>query len=131
MPIHFPLTNRRQFLGSLGGGLITLQAHGFAEEAQEDLIYLLNDTHIGEKHPPDSSVPMNLKQVVRELTGLKQKPVATIINGDLALKDGQAGVPPYFLAGFSTAKDDFAVTENSRSKRRRKALFAWITEGWE
>ena len=91
MPIHFPSTNRRQFLGSLGGGLITLQAHGFAEEAQEDLIYLLNDTHIGEKHPPDSSVPMNLKQVVRELTGLKQKPVATIINGDLALKDGQDG----------------------------------------
>ena len=79
MPIHLPYTNRRQFISSLGGGLITFQANGFAEKAREDLIYLLNDTHIGEKHPPDSSVPMNLKQVVRELTGLKQKPVATIM----------------------------------------------------
>ena len=90
MPIHVPI-DRRQFLGSLGVGLITLQAHGVAGKVQEDLVYLLNDTHIGERHPPTSSVPMHLKQVVQELTELKQKPVATIINGDLALKDGQDG----------------------------------------
>ena len=34
---------------------------------------------------------MHLKEAVRELTGLDHKPVATIINGDLALKDGQDG----------------------------------------
>ena len=105
MPVHLPATNRRQFLGSLGGGFLTLQAQGFAGAVQEDLIYLLNDTHIGERHSPTSSVPMNLKQVVRELTELKRKPAATIINGDLALKDGQDGDYRHFAGIISPLQE--------------------------
>ena len=91
MPIHLPFQDRRQFLGSLGGGLIACQTYASDEKTGRELVYLLNDTHIGEKHSPNSSVPMHLRQVVKELTDLDRKPVATIINGDLALKDGQVG----------------------------------------
>ena len=91
MPFHLPFNNRRQFLKTLGGSLIAHQVYGVTDKIDENLIYLLNDTHIGEKHPPTSPVPMHLKEAVRELTGLGRKPVATIINGDLALKDGQDG----------------------------------------
>ena len=52
MPFHLHFNNRRQFLKTLGGSLIAHQVYGSTDKIDGDLIYLLNDTHIGEKHPP-------------------------------------------------------------------------------
>jgi hypothetical protein len=38
------------------------------------------------------------------------------------VRGGEGGVPPYFLAGYSLAKDDFAVTENSWRKEEEGAI---------
>ena len=94
MPIHLPGQNRRQFLKSVGAGLLVCSSTAFAaasSEVEDDLVYLLNDTHIGEKQPADSPVPSHLRQVVEELVQRDRKPTAVMINGDLALKDGQPG----------------------------------------
>lgn len=92
MPIHLLSPTRRQFLGTMGAALVAGSASAFAEDhIEEDLVYLLNDTHVGEKHPPSSPVPTHLRQVVGELAGRMMKPAAVLINGDLALKDGQPG----------------------------------------
>ncbi|MBI3461540.1 MAG: metallophosphoesterase [Planctomycetes bacterium] len=93
MPIHLPACNRRQFLVTLGAGAVAYSLPAFGRQDQVDraLIYLVNDTHIGEKHAPDSPVPTHLRQVVEELVGLQRKPACVIVNGDLALRDGQAG----------------------------------------
>lgn len=60
-------------------------------DSESDLVYLLNDTHIGEQHPESSPVPSHLRQVVSELVDRPSKPACVLINGDLALKDGQPG----------------------------------------
>lgn len=94
MPIHLPGQNRRQFLHTVGAGLLVCSSKAFAAESSEtedDLVYLLNDTHIGEKQPADSPVPSHLRQVIEELVQRERKPAAVMINGDLALKDGQPG----------------------------------------
>ena len=92
MPVHLPAQNRRQFLLTLGAGFLTYSAGAFAKDSQQsDIIYLLNDTHIGEKHPENSPVPSHLRKVVSELVSLEQKPACVLINGDLALRDGQPG----------------------------------------
>lgn len=91
MPIHLTSQTRRQFLVTVGAGFVTCRSSAFAAEAQDDLIYLLNDTHIGETHPTNSPVPSHLRQVVNELVDLPRKPSGVLINGDLALKDGQPG----------------------------------------
>lgn len=91
MPFHFSL-DRRSFLAGSAAGFMTLSARGDEpgdKSVDEDLVFLLNDTHIGEKHPPDSPVPSHLKQVVAEILQQRKKPAAVIINGDLALTDGQ------------------------------------------
>ncbi|MEQ8786574.1 MAG: metallophosphoesterase [Pirellulaceae bacterium] len=92
MPLHLPAASRRQFLVTVGAGIVACGAPALAEEKrEEDLVYLLNDTHIGEKHPADSPIPSHLRQVVEELVALKRAPAAVLVNGDLALKDGQPG----------------------------------------
>lgn len=91
MPIHMPAQSRRQFLLTLGAGLVACSSRAWGREIDDDLVYLLNDTHIGEKHPVDSPVPSHLRQIVEELIGLKRPPACVLINGDLALKDGQPG----------------------------------------
>jgi 3',5'-cyclic-AMP phosphodiesterase len=91
MPIHLPAQNRRQFLATVGAGLVACTSEVFGSEVEGDLVYLLNDTHIGEKHPPNSAVPSHLRQVVGELLARDCKPACVLINGDLALKDGQPG----------------------------------------
>ena len=92
MPVHLPTQNRRQFLFTLGAGFLTYSTGAFAKDSQQsDIIYLLNDTHIGEKHPENSPVPSHLRKVVSELVSLEQKPACVLINGDLALRDGQPG----------------------------------------
>ncbi|MCA9146767.1 MAG: metallophosphoesterase [Planctomycetaceae bacterium] len=94
MPIHLPSQSRRQFLFTTGaaiGAAAITPADVWGNDVEEDLVYLLNDTHIGEKHPADSPVPSHLRQVVDELVALERKPACVLINGDLALKDGQPG----------------------------------------
>ncbi len=92
MPVHLPAQNRRQFLFTLGAGFLTCSTGAFAKDSQQsDIIYLLNDTHIGEKHPENSPVPSHLRKAVSELVSLEQKPACVLINGDLALRDGQPG----------------------------------------
>jgi 3',5'-cyclic-AMP phosphodiesterase len=91
MPIHLSPGNRRAFLQTLGTGAAAFAAPAMAATLDENLVYLLNDTHIGEKHPTNSAVPSNFREVVNQLIGLKRQPAAVLINGDLALKDGQPG----------------------------------------
>lgn len=92
MPIHLGPGSRRAFLQTIGTGVAAFSAAPtIAAGADAGLVYLLNDTHIGEKHPPTSPVPSNFREVVGELVGLKRQPAAVLINGDLALKDGQPG----------------------------------------
>ncbi|MCG6155598.1 metallophosphoesterase family protein [Rubinisphaera margarita] len=113
MPVHLPGCNRRQFLVTVGAGLAARSSIFAAEpagETEDDLVYLLNDTHIGEKHPPNSPVPSHLRQIVTELVNRERKPASVIINGDLALYDGQPGdyahlgrlLNPLYEAGVST-----------------------------
>lgn len=93
MPFHLT-ADRRTFLATSATVLATFSTRAVqsAEKpVRGDIVYLLNDTHVGEKHPPDSSIPMNLKQVVAEIIAASETPAAVIINGDLALKDGQPG----------------------------------------
>ncbi|MFG0333049.1 MAG: metallophosphoesterase family protein [Maioricimonas sp. JB049] len=120
MPIHLPAHNRRRFLASLGAGLVTCSSSAFARDIDETLVYLLNDTHIGEKHPPDSPVPTHLRQVVDELVAMKQKPAAVLINGDLALHDGQPGDYRHFarlIAPLRNARVDVHVTLGNHDHR--------------
>ena len=95
MPIHLPAQSRRQFLSTLGtaagAAVVASATKTLASNVEDDLVYLLNDTHIGEKHPSDSPVPSHLRQVVDELAARQRKPACVLINGDLALKDGQPG----------------------------------------
>ncbi|MBI2480991.1 MAG: metallophosphoesterase [Planctomycetia bacterium] len=94
MPIHLPSQSRRQFLFTVGatiGAAVIAPDDLWGNDVEEELVYLLNDTHIGEKHPTDSPVPSHLRQVVEELVGLERKPACVLVNGDLAFKDGQPG----------------------------------------
>jgi 3',5'-cyclic-AMP phosphodiesterase len=59
-------------------------------------IAILNDTHIGGKHPENSPIPTHLRETVAWLVGQERHPTAVIINGDLALNDGRADDYSYF-----------------------------------
>lgn len=61
-----------------------------------DCIAILNDTHIGARHPENSSIPTRLRETVAWLVGLERRPAAVVINGDLALNDGQPGDYEHF-----------------------------------
>lgn len=113
MPVHLPAFRRRRFLQVAGASLLVCGSRGTADDSagrEDDLVYLLNDTHVGEKHPPASPIPSNLRRVVTELVDRTRKPACVLINGDLALKDGQPGdyrhfanlVQPLFDAGVET-----------------------------
>ncbi|MCA9177503.1 MAG: metallophosphoesterase [Planctomycetales bacterium] len=93
VPVHLCSANRRRFLQVAGASVLLCgaSAETHASEVEDDLVYLLNDTHIGEKHPADSPVPTHLRQVVSELVTRTRRPAGVIVNGDLALKDGQLG----------------------------------------
>ncbi|MCA9208626.1 MAG: metallophosphoesterase [Planctomycetales bacterium] len=92
MPIHFSPSRRRFLAATSAAAAYCVFAKPVASaEVDDDLVYVLNDTHIGEKHPHDSPVPTHLRQVVAELLALPRRPAAVIVNGDLALKDGQPG----------------------------------------
>jgi 3',5'-cyclic AMP phosphodiesterase CpdA len=125
MPLHLPsLTTRREFLVRLGAGAVVWShASVQAADTDNDLIAILNDSHVGERHPQDSPIPSNLRATVAWLLAQPKRPAAVIINGDLALKDGQrgdykhfakliaplqeAGVPLHLTMGNHDARDVF------------------------
>ena len=98
--------SRRRFL-ALSGTSILVSAHGHAEGAavDENWVAVLNDSHIGEKHPHDSPIPTNLRNTISWLLSQPQRPVAVIINGDLALKDGQRGDYEHFAKLIKPLRD--------------------------
>lgn len=87
MPIH--LTSRRNFIAQVGAAAVMAQQDAFSAEVDENLIAILNDTHVGGKHPASSSVPTHLRETIAYLVALPKRPAAVIINGDLALNNGQ------------------------------------------
>ncbi len=94
LPIHLTTPSRRHFLQATGASILLYGTGARASEAGDvdaELVYLLNDTHIGETQPEDSPVPTHLRQIVTKLVSLPMKPACVLINGDLALKDGQPG----------------------------------------
>jgi 3',5'-cyclic AMP phosphodiesterase CpdA len=92
MPVSLPAPTRRKFLRGLGSAMVSFPlARLHAAEVDEDFIAILNDPHIGEKHAPDSPIPKHLKTTVDWLLALPKRPAAVLINGDLAMKDGQPG----------------------------------------
>lgn len=92
MPLSLSSISRRQFLTSLGASVVTIPfARASASQTDEDLIAILNDPHIGEKQAADSPIPLHLRTTVDWLLALPKRPACVLINGDLALKDGQPG----------------------------------------
>lgn len=94
MPLH--LTSRRQFISQIGAAVTLSSLGASGAEVDENLIAILNDTHIGAQHPATASIPTNLRNTVAWLLALPKRPAAVIINGDLALKDGQRGDYEHF-----------------------------------
>ncbi len=94
MPIH--LTSRRQFIAQIGAAAVLTQGEAFSTEVDENLIAILNDTHVAGKHPENSSIPTHLRETVAYLVGLPKRPAAVVINGDLALSNGQPGDYTHF-----------------------------------
>jgi 3',5'-cyclic AMP phosphodiesterase CpdA len=89
MPLH--LTSRRQFITQLGAVVALSQVSAGGAEVDDDLIAVLNDTHVGAQQAADSAIPTNLRHTIDWLLALPKRPAAVIINGDLALKDGRRG----------------------------------------
>ncbi len=95
MPIHLDSLSRRSFLaqGALALGGLTVLRSGWGAEgtANPQRFALLSDTHIPsspEIAARDTNMTANLRQVVRELTALADKPAGVIINGDCAYLKG-------------------------------------------
>ncbi len=110
-------------MAQLGAVTVFSQAGGLAADVDDDLIAILNDTHIGERHPENSSVPTRLRETIAYVVGLPKHPAAVVINGDLALNNGQpgdythftklisplreAGIPVHFTMGNHDDRDVF------------------------
>ena len=129
MPLHLTTSCRRTFLTQLGGAAIFGNAARSSpgdHPVDPDLIAILNDTHIGQQHPESSPVPTHLRETVAHLTGLPKRPAAIVINGDLALSNGQpgdyihfakiiaplreAGIPVHLTMGNHDDRDTFYAT---------------------
>lgn len=76
-----------------------------AAEVDENWIAILNDTHIGAKHPASAAIPTNLRNTIAWLLALPKRPGAVIMNGDLALKDGQRGDYEHFATLISPLRE--------------------------
>ena len=101
----------------------------FSAEVDGNLIAILNDTHIGGKHPENASIPTHLRETVAYLVGLPRRPAAVVINGDLALNNGQpddythftklimplraAGIPVHLTMGNHDDRDVFYQVLNA------------------
>ncbi|MBX6314587.1 MAG: metallophosphoesterase [Isosphaeraceae bacterium] len=97
MPIHL-LPTRRAFLGRLAAGGASLALVGKAQAAPRDdaptWFALVADTHIAadpRARHRGQCMTDNLRAVVSEILAQADPPRGVIIDGDLALKDGQPG----------------------------------------
>lgn len=91
-----------------------------SDQVDESLVYLLNDPHIGEKQPSDSLIPAHFREAVDEVLGLETPPAALLINGDLALRDGQPGDYRHFaklLAPLREANINLHLTLGNHDNR--------------
>jgi hypothetical protein len=100
MPITLPELTRREFLkrAALIGAATALTpssyAGWFGKSRDKNTFAFFSDTHIAaDTATVKSGVNMtdNFAACVRELTAWPVRPAAIIVNGDLALKDGQSG----------------------------------------
>jgi Icc protein len=100
MPFHLwpddHRSSRREFLGgiALGGIVLGLGGRAVAEEPAEGWFALLSDTHIAANPATigrTQNMADNLKAVVADILANPTRPVGLLINGDLALRDGQPG----------------------------------------
>lgn len=107
MPAHLSSVSRRTFLTHLGGvGVFGSVIRAAATRSVDpDRIAILNDTHIGKNHPSNSPIPTHLRETVAWLVGQERHPAAVIINGDLALNDGQAGDYEHFAKLIAPLRD--------------------------
>lgn len=106
MPISLIPSTRRDFLTGLSAALATFPLGlGLAAETDDDLVAILNDTHIGEKQGADSTIPLHLKTTVGWLLSQPKRPACVLINGDLALKDGQPGDYRHFATLIQPLRD--------------------------
>ena len=67
-----------------------------AERVDADCIAILNDTHIAAWHPASANIPTRLRETVAWLIAQERWPAAVVVNGDLALNDGQPGDYEHF-----------------------------------
>lgn len=94
MPFHLLPTTRRGFLAGLASGVALASAASVRAADEEPWLALVSDTHIP-TNPGQAArgqVPAdNLRAVVADILAQPRRPEAVLINGDLALKDGQPG----------------------------------------
>jgi|UniRef100_UPI003783832E Icc protein len=121
MPIH--LTSRRQFIAQLGAAVAFSSVETFAAELDENLIAILNDTHIGAQHPASASIPTNLRNTIAWLLALPKRPAAVIINGDLALRDGKRGDYEYFATLIAPLRDAGVSLHLTMGNHDDRAIF--------
>lgn len=96
------------------------QVDASSADVDEDLIAILNDTHVGAQHPPTASIPTNLRNTVAWLLAQPKRPAAVIINGDLALRDGKPGDYEHFaklIAPLSEAGISLHLTMGNHDTR--------------
>lgn len=100
MPITLPQLSRREFIkrAALAGALATLAPSSFAgifgKSRDKNTFFLLSDSHVAADPKTISrnvNMADNFSACVREMASWPVKPAAMIVNGDLALKDGQPG----------------------------------------
>ncbi len=101
MPVTLPQFSRRDFLkrAALVGAATAFAPASYAglfgKSRDKHTFAFFSDTHIAAdaafKHKSGVNVADNLAACVRELAAWPVKPAAVIVNGDLALLDGQPG----------------------------------------
>ena len=95
MPVSLPPISRRRFLAAslaAAAGAVGRRAFGEASNADPHRFALLSDTHIpsgpGIRHRA-TDMTANMRRVVHELAGLRERPAGALISGDCAFSSGQ------------------------------------------
>lgn len=106
MPVSLTSSGRRAFIKGSGAAAAAFAfSRLIGAGVDDDLIAILNDSHIGEKQPAGSPIPSHLTATVDWLLAQPERPAAVLINGDLALKDGQAGDYEFFAKLIQPMRD--------------------------
>lgn len=74
-------------------------------ETDENWVAILNDPHIAASQLPDAPIPSNLRSTVAWLCAQPKAPAAVVVNGDLAMFDGQPGDYEYFARLIKPLRD--------------------------